>query len=76
MTCGDAGVLPARPVDDGAVVFVAGGYFHIAETLAAARLLLTQISPADLVTPGTAVPTFAEIIPKRSPACDGSRCHR
>ncbi|WP_109526752.1 MULTISPECIES: tyrosine-type recombinase/integrase [Nocardia] len=37
-----------------------------AETLAAARLLLTQmgISPADLVAPGTAVPTFAEVIPR------------
>ncbi|MGY2126380.1 tyrosine-type recombinase/integrase [Nocardia gipuzkoensis] len=37
-----------------------------ADTLAAARLLLTQmgISPADLVHPGTTVPTFAEVIPK------------
>ncbi|MGN2641011.1 tyrosine-type recombinase/integrase [Nocardia takedensis] len=37
-----------------------------AETLAAARLLLTQmgISPADLVAPSTNAPTFAEVIPK------------
>jgi len=37
-----------------------------AETLAAARLLLTQmgISPTDLVTPGTNAPTFAEVIPQ------------
>ncbi len=37
-----------------------------AETVAAARLLLTQmgISPADLVTTGEAVPTFGEVIPK------------
>ncbi|MGW4371546.1 tyrosine-type recombinase/integrase [Nocardia takedensis] len=37
-----------------------------AETLAAARLLLTQmgISPADLIGPGVVVPTFAEVIPK------------
>ncbi|MGY5311774.1 tyrosine-type recombinase/integrase [Nocardia gipuzkoensis] len=37
-----------------------------AETVAAARLLLTQmgISPADLVTPGTRIPTFSEVIPK------------
>ncbi|WP_406274570.1 hypothetical protein OH799_01430 [Nocardia sp. NBC_00881] len=36
-----------------------------AETVAAARLLLTQmgISPADLVTAGAAVPTFGEVIP-------------
>ncbi|UGT69595.1 hypothetical protein LTT66_05220 [Nocardia gipuzkoensis] len=37
-----------------------------AETVAAARLLLTRmgISPADLVTTGEAVPTFGEVIPK------------
>ncbi|MEU4345249.1 hypothetical protein AB0H00_29005 [Nocardia sp. NPDC023852] len=37
-----------------------------AETVAAARLLLTQmgISPADLVTVGAAVLTFGEVIPK------------
>ncbi|MGY2092217.1 hypothetical protein [Nocardia gipuzkoensis] len=37
-----------------------------AETVAAARLLLTQmgISPADLVTPGAQVPSFGEVIPK------------
>src|SRR5207245_1740386 len=36
------------------------------ETVAAARLLLTQmgISPADLVTVGATVPTFAEIVPR------------
>ncbi|MFD3596437.1 tyrosine-type recombinase/integrase [Nocardia sp. NPDC058640] len=35
------------------------------ETVAAARVLLTQmgISPADLVTPHTAVPVFSEIVP-------------
>ncbi|MFE3544300.1 tyrosine-type recombinase/integrase [Nocardia sp. NPDC059177] len=35
------------------------------DTIAAARLLLTQmgLSPADLVTPATSVPTFAEIVP-------------
>lgn len=35
------------------------------ETIAAARLLLTQmgLSPADLVAPTAAVPTFAEIVP-------------
>lgn len=35
------------------------------DTIAAARLLLTQmgLSPADLVAPTAAVPTFAEIIP-------------
>lgn len=37
-----------------------------AETVAAARLLLTQlgISPADLVTVGTTAPTFGEIDPR------------
>ncbi|WP_433710172.1 hypothetical protein ACQP2U_27920 [Nocardia sp. CA-084685] len=37
-----------------------------AETIAAARVLLTQmgISPADLITTGAAVPTFGEVIPK------------
>ncbi|WP_433620870.1 tyrosine-type recombinase/integrase [Nocardia sp. CA-120079] len=37
-----------------------------AETIAAARVLLTQmgISPADLVTTGAAAPTFGEVIPK------------
>ncbi|MGK8489646.1 hypothetical protein [Nocardia asiatica] len=37
-----------------------------AETVAAARLLLTQmgISPADLVTPDTRMPTFEEVIPQ------------
>ncbi|MEV6254738.1 site-specific integrase [Nocardia sp. NPDC051911] len=37
-----------------------------AETIAAARLLLTQmgISPADLVTSSANVPTFGEVIPK------------
>ncbi|MFE9324327.1 hypothetical protein ACIHDR_10845 [Nocardia sp. NPDC052278] len=37
-----------------------------AETVAAARLLLTQmgISSADLVTAGAAVPTFGEIVPR------------
>ncbi|MEV6336574.1 site-specific integrase [Nocardia vinacea] len=37
-----------------------------AETVAAARLLLTQmgISPADLVTVGATVPTFGEIVPR------------
>ncbi len=36
------------------------------ETVAAARLLLTQmgISPTDLVTVGATVPTFAEIVPR------------
>ncbi|MEV2221761.1 hypothetical protein AB0E01_18030 [Nocardia vinacea] len=36
------------------------------ETVAAARLLLTQmgISPADLVTVGATAPTFAEIVPR------------
>lgn len=35
------------------------------DTIAAARLLLTQmgLSPADLVAPATNVPTFAEIVP-------------
>ncbi|MEV3961509.1 site-specific integrase [Nocardia sp. NPDC050193] len=35
------------------------------DTVAAARLLLTQmgLSPADLVTPAASVPTFAEIVP-------------
>lgn len=37
-----------------------------AETIAAARVLLTQmgISPADLFTTAAAVPTFGEVIPK------------
>ncbi|MGV9749619.1 site-specific integrase [Nocardia farcinica] len=37
-----------------------------AETLTAARLLLTQmgISPADLIDSGVTAPTFAEVIPK------------
>ncbi|WP_051161775.1 tyrosine-type recombinase/integrase [Nocardia brevicatena] len=36
-----------------------------ADTLAAARLLLTQLglAPADLLTPTVSVPTFAEIVP-------------
>jgi hypothetical protein len=55
LTCLDAGVLLARPVPEGGIAMTEGGYFRVpyrlrAETVAAARLLLTHFRTSGTIS--------------------------